>query len=378
MRKITLSLCLLIFCFSNHFAQEIDSAFIKQHTFYNLEEAIKNPEQVYGLDLSGQNLTEFPIKILKLINLRTLNLSVNKITEIPDEISKLTNLTTIRLYNNNLNTLPESIGDLKNLNELDCRKNQLMMLPESIGNLKNLNKFFCSRNKLRDLPQSIRNLTNLNELYCTKNQLTNLPDSMGNLINLVLFDCSDNELNYLPESIGNMRSLTYFYCGMNRLGSLPESLLNLKELKYFDCYSNPFTTIPVSLKDILSKLDYGHSEAIKSILNAPDIEDEILTEVEIQPGFEGGMEVFYEYLRNNLRYPKIARRRGIQGRVFIQYIVDREGVIDDVKVVKGIGGGCDEEAMRVMQESPLWIPAKLGGRPVKVKIVIPIVFKLGR
>ena len=99
--------------------------------------------------------------------------------------------------------------------------------------------------------------------------------------------------------------------------------------------------------------------------------------IEEQPAPVGGMPAFKQFLKKNLKYPNQARRMGIEGKVFVQFIVDRDGSLNDIKVLKGIGAGCDEEAVRVLKKHPKWSPGKQRGRPVKVRMVIPIFFKLG-
>ncbi|MEQ9414391.1 MAG: TonB family protein [Cyclobacteriaceae bacterium] len=105
--------------------------------------------------------------------------------------------------------------------------------------------------------------------------------------------------------------------------------------------------------------------------------DEIFVIVEDQPEFPGGNAEFLKFLRDHMRYPRQARSMAIEGRVYIQAIVGKDGSLDDVQVVKGIGGGCDEEALRVVKQSPKWKPGRQRGNAVRTKIVIPIVFKLG-
>jgi periplasmic protein TonB len=105
--------------------------------------------------------------------------------------------------------------------------------------------------------------------------------------------------------------------------------------------------------------------------------DEIFTIVEDQPTPDGGMAAFYQFVQKNLKYPAQARRMGIEGKVFVQFVVDRDGSLTEVKAVKGIGAGCDEEAVRVISEAPKWKPGKQRGRAVKVRMILPITFKLG-
>ncbi|UII19871.1 TonB family protein [Fulvivirga ligni] len=92
----------------------------------------------------------------------------------------------------------------------------------------------------------------------------------------------------------------------------------------------------------------------------------------------GGYPQFYQYVAINLRYPVEARRLGIQGKVYASMVVGKDGQIKDVEVVKGIGGGCDEETLRVIRNSPKWTPAFMEGEAVEQRIVLPVTFKLGR
>jgi periplasmic protein TonB len=91
----------------------------------------------------------------------------------------------------------------------------------------------------------------------------------------------------------------------------------------------------------------------------------------------GGMPAFYEYVSKKLKYPAQARRMGIEGKVFVEFVIEKDGTITDVKFIKGIGAGCDEEAVRVVQGAPKWKPGKQRGKPVRQRMVLPINFKLG-
>ncbi len=105
--------------------------------------------------------------------------------------------------------------------------------------------------------------------------------------------------------------------------------------------------------------------------------DQIFTIVEDEPSPKGGMAAFYGFVSKNLKYPSQARRMDIEGKVFVQFVVDKDGTLSNVHVLKGIGAGCDQEAIRVIKDAPKWNPGKQRGRPVRVRMVIPIVFKLG-
>ena len=104
--------------------------------------------------------------------------------------------------------------------------------------------------------------------------------------------------------------------------------------------------------------------------------DEIFTMVEEQPIFKGGTPGFYQYISENLEYPEQAQVENIQGRVYVQFVINKEGVVEDVVALKGIGGGCDEAAVSVVESLPKWTPGKQRGKAVKVRMVLPVEFKL--
>jgi len=113
-------------------------------------------------------------------------------------------------------------------------------------------------------------------------------------------------------------------------------------------------------------------------LETEEVSDEPFLIVEDMPEPIGGYAAFYQHVSNNIRYPQQARRMGIEGKVFIGFVVDEYGRLTQLKVVKGIGAGCDEEALRVVQTSPPWKPGNQRGKNVKVRMVVPIRFMLER
>ena len=103
---------------------------------------------------------------------------------------------------------------------------------------------------------------------------------------------------------------------------------------------------------------------------------EIFGMVEEMPSFPGGEVKLVEYIAKNLNYPQEAIEKGIEGRVFVGFIIDVDGSVTDVKLLRGIGGGCDEEAIRVIKSLPKWRPAKQNGVFSRVSYQIPVNFKL--
>lgn len=104
---------------------------------------------------------------------------------------------------------------------------------------------------------------------------------------------------------------------------------------------------------------------------------EVFDVVEDAPTFPGGMEAWNKFLGENLRYPAQARRMGIEGTVYVVFEIRTDGSVRNVELLRGIGAGCDEEAMRVINQSPKWTAGKQRGRTVNVRMRLPIKFKLG-
>ncbi len=105
-------------------------------------------------------------------------------------------------------------------------------------------------------------------------------------------------------------------------------------------------------------------------------EQEIFQVVETAPSFPGGDATRMKFLQDNIKYPAMARESGIQGTVYVTFVVERNGSVTDVKLLRGIGGGCDEEALRVVKNMPKWEPGKQRGKPVRVQFNMPIKFTL--
>ena len=106
------------------------------------------------------------------------------------------------------------------------------------------------------------------------------------------------------------------------------------------------------------------------------VEDEIFTAVEQQAEFPGGIPAFAKFLQKNLKYPAAAQRANVQGKVYVQFVVNTDGSIQGVEVLKSVGFGCDEEAVRVIKMVPKWNPGKQSGRPVRSRFTVPINFVL--
>lgn len=118
---------------------------------------------------------------------------------------------------------------------------------------------------------------------------------------------------------------------------------------------------------------------IQAPIAPPEEEEEeqvIHIRVEKMPEFPGGQEALNRYLVRNIKYPLLAQENGIQGRVVCQFVVNSDGSIVDIAVVRGVEESLDKEAIRVIQSMPKWTPGRQGGKSVRVKYTLPIRFKL--
>ncbi len=104
--------------------------------------------------------------------------------------------------------------------------------------------------------------------------------------------------------------------------------------------------------------------------------DQVFQVVEIMPEYPGGEKALFSFLGNNIKYPEVAKKNKVTGRVFVTFVVEKDGSVADVKLLKGIGSGCDEEAMRVIKSMPNWKPGTQRGKAVRVQYNLPIKFAL--
>ncbi len=118
------------------------------------------------------------------------------------------------------------------------------------------------------------------------------------------------------------------------------------------------------------------------VYEAPEIEEEEIVEAEIftvveqMPEFPGGAAEMTKFIQKNIKYPMMARESDIQGRVYVNFVVEPDGSVSNVTVMRGIGGGCDEEAIRIVNMMPKWNPGKQRGVAVRCSFTVPIVFRL--
>lgn len=141
---------------------------------------------------------------------------------------------------------------------------------------------------------------------------------------------------------------------------------------------NPSELKTVSLDSSVSKMDKMDvqlvSEKPKTNLNVSVDSNAVYNKVDVMPSFPTGEEGLFEFIRKNIVYPKEARKYNIKGRVYATFIVRSDGKITDAKIIRGLGYGCDEAVLQIIQSMPDWIPGKIEGKNVNVQYNLPINF----
>ena len=141
--------------------------------------------------------------------------------------------------------------------------------------------------------------------------------------------------------------------------------------------------VELEQQEIISSEDDATAAQTETFV-APVVEEEeeeesaqqIFTVVEKQPEFPGGTAELFKYLSKAIKYPVIAQENGIQGRVVCSFVVNRDGSIVDIQVMRGVDPSLDKEAIRVISEMPKWKPGEQRGKPVRVRFILPVQFRL--
>ncbi|WP_422107088.1 hypothetical protein [Winogradskyella sp.] len=259
----------------------------------DLKELLKNPDEVYALNLSDSNLKELPTELFEFKNLEYLNLSSNRFRDneklfddlskfpnliflelnrcylrrLPDNISKLKNLMMLSLTFNDFRKINEHIGELSMLKYLDLGANgKLRELPASIGNLRCLQMLDISPNGLNGLRDELANCSELISIVGNAGTIKRLPKDIGRLINLRHLNLGSNRIKELPESFGELVGLEDLSLGSNDLRVLPKSFSQLKNLDFCGLAYNRFNDFPeevLGLENILTL--WLHNNAFKAI-----------------------------------------------------------------------------------------------------------------
>lgn len=127
---------------------------------------------------------------------------------------------------------------------------------------------------------------------------------------------------------------------------------------------------------IVDVVEIEEPEPQISIVDVAEIEEPVFDVVEEMPSFPGGNGALLKFVSENLRYPTIAVEQGIQGRLVLNFVVEKDGSLSNIKVTRKLSPECDAEAIRVIKMSPKWTPGKQNGQPARVRFTFPVLFKL--
>lgn len=203
-----------------------------------------------------------------------------------------------------------------------------------------------------------------------------------------IIDYDDSKISLTQEQKGEEPELKG-EASFEKKQDIPKEALNQATIPYSPRVSKTDTSGEdanlaegaVSVLDINrldAKLDYIAAEDVEIMeaMEEETAETEVFVIVEQAPEFPGGEKKRLEFLKENLNYPEEAQKAGFQGTVYITFVVEKDGKISDVRVLRGIGAGCDEEALRVIRLMPKWKPGTQRGKPVRVQMNLPITFSL--
>lgn len=157
-------------------------------------------------------------------------------------------------------------------------------------------------------------------------------------------------------------------------GCLSDNSVNVQPLKTTEAIPSENNGQIKTMPEVVAKKNNNQENSQETLVGTRT--NKVYTFVEKMPQYPGGDEALINFLYGNIQYPQIAKRAGIEGRVIATFIVTEKGEVQDIKIVKGIGAGCDEETIRVLENMPNWKPGFQKGAPVKVRMSVPISFKL--
>lgn len=149
----------------------------------------------------------------------------------------------------------------------------------------------------------------------------------------------------------------------------------IERVKIADNFSFNNIEIPIEKTEIEDQSIVNQLVTPTQIIQST--EDSVYDKVDVSPEYPGGMNEMVKFISSNIIYPEAAKKANIKGVVYVSFIVEKDGSISNIKILRGIGGGCDEETIRVVKLMPKWTPGKKGEKPVRVKVALPVKFELG-
>lgn len=156
----------------------------------------------------------------------------------------------------------------------------------------------------------------------------------------------------------------------------PEPEVVTTELNVIENDAETTNEMNMDVFDKIEKQENIEIAPVKVEEEEEEVEDEIFQVVEQDPEYPGGVDALYKFIQQNLKYPQLAKENNITGRVFVTFVVEKDGSVSNVKAARDIGGGCGAEAVRVIKSMPKWTPGKQRGKAVRAAYTLPVNFVL--
>lgn len=226
-----------------------------------------------SLNLSNNRLSENPYEVEKLTNLRFLDLTSNELSRFSIELSGHNRLYWLHLGHNQLSELPESIGELPVLHELSLDHNHLENLPSSLGNLTQLTSLTLDHNRLATIPSELNQLTQLTELNLSHNHLSYFSKEVGQLTHFEGLNLDFNQFDRLPGEIGQLTNIQTLTLNNNQLTELPSEIVQLSNLRMLSLDHNYLEKLPNELGNLaqLGILSIGQNQVQELPENLPTL-----------------------------------------------------------------------------------------------------------
>ena len=186
-------------------------------------------------------------------------------------------------------------------------------------------------------------------------------------------------INYTLVLIGLALTTLLFSCSMKKIGDIKDKFDESEQVENGviggDSFAHASETEKVT-SAVKNTAEIGE-KAVESSDPKKVFTGKVYDLVDEMPSFPGGLEELYKWIDNNVQYPAVARENGIEGRVILKFIVEKDGSLSDSTVIHSVHPMVDREALRLVGQMPKWNPGKRAGVPVRVRYCLPIKFKLG-
>jgi protein TonB len=229
-----------------------------------------------------------------------------------------------------------------------------------------------------------------------------IPSSVTSIGNWAFLNCNNLTSIIIPNSVTSIGKGAFYGCSSLTSINIPNSVTSIGKGAFYKCSSLDSITIPADIsitdnyadsidlpvlpppppppvqkEDVLNVVE-DEVEEVMAVDPTNDEGDEMVyMVVETMPEFPGGVQAMMRFISENLQYPPAAQENGIQGRAICQFVIEKDGSITDIVVVRTSGhASLDEEAIRVISRMPNWEPGKQRGKPVRVKYTVPVNFRL--